>query len=183
MAALPTSCGALAADCGCGACDCAESSAPVRMPPQPMRHVAHSLLVGVEAKASGPQPLSVSAAQQQEGPWYDGGAVQLAAGVHGCVVPVVYVASSGVVNCDIDEAMPLLAGSLCQPGGGLDLWTSEQRVVLPMKLPATLIKQATCGTVWVCHGTCRCPRRAACARTATGSSMSCREAPEAAPNR
>ena len=54
-----------------------------------MRHVAHSLLVGVEAKQNSPQPLSVSAAQQQEGQWCDGGAVQLAAGVYGCVITVV----------------------------------------------------------------------------------------------
>lgn len=45
-----------------------------------LRHVAHALLLGVDEKQASSQPLRVSSSQPDDGPAYDTGAVQLAAG-------------------------------------------------------------------------------------------------------
>lgn len=58
-----------------------------------LRHVAHALLVGPDAKQGGEQPLRVCASRPSEGRRaYDTGAVQLAAGVKAQIGFALFVA-------------------------------------------------------------------------------------------
>lgn len=52
----------------------------VLYPTTGLRHVAHALVLGVDAKQAGSQALRVSSSSPADQPAFDAGAVQLAAG-------------------------------------------------------------------------------------------------------